>query len=115
MGWWPDGSAIVVRHEFEGTFELYRVDPDSGQTTLIAAPSGEITEAAVRPDGQVWFQTSDSVQPPRVVNADGEVVLRPAGPPPSGTAYRSIWLHNPAASECRRSWSPRRATGRIRR
>ena len=96
IGWWPDGSAILVRHEFEGTFELHRVDPDGGETTLIADPQGEITDAAVRPDGQVWFQTSDSVHPSRVVNADGDVVLALGGEPaPSGHPYRSFWFDNP--------------------
>ena len=78
-GWWPDGSTILVRHEFEGTFELHRLDPESGETTLVADPHGEIADAAVRPDGQVWFQTSDSVHPPRVMNADGEERLAPDG------------------------------------
>jgi dipeptidyl aminopeptidase/acylaminoacyl peptidase len=96
VGWWPDGSAILIRHEFEGTFQLHRLDPESGQTTLVADPNGGIDEAAVRPDGQVWFQTSDSVHPPRVMSADGNEVLVPAGePPPPGRPYRSFWFENP--------------------
>ena len=50
----------------------------------------------MRPDGQVWFQTSDSVHPSRVVNADGDVVLASGGePPPDGRPYRSFWFDNP--------------------
>ncbi|MGZ5297136.1 MAG: prolyl oligopeptidase family serine peptidase [Actinomycetota bacterium] len=97
VGWWPDGSAILVRHEFEGAFELYRLDTESGGTTLVADPPGEIVDAAVRPDGQVWFQTSDSVHPPRVMNADGEEVLAPVGErPPEGRPFRSFWFEDPA-------------------
>lgn len=96
VGWWPDGSAILLRHEFEGAFALHRLDPDTGETTLVADPRGEITDAAVRPDGQIWFQTSDSVHPSRVVNADGDEVLVAGGePPPSGRPYRSFWFDNP--------------------
>jgi dipeptidyl aminopeptidase/acylaminoacyl peptidase len=96
VGWWPDASAVLVRHEFEGTFQLHRLDPDSGATTLVADPTGEITDAAVRPDGRVWFQTSDSVHPSRVVNEDGDVVLAPGGPPPpDGRPYRSFWFDTP--------------------
>ena len=96
VGWWPDGSAILVRHEFEGAFALHRLDPHTGETTLIADPQGEITDAAVRPDGGVWFQTSDSVHPYRVVNTDGDVVLASGGQaPPDGRPYRSFWFDNP--------------------
>ena len=96
VAWWPDGSAILIRHEFEGTFQLHRLDPEGGRTTLVADPRGGIDEAAVRPDGQVWFQTSDSVHPPRVMSADGAEVLAPAGePPPPGRPYRSFWFENP--------------------
>ena len=97
VGWWPDGSAILIRHEFEGTFELHRLDLESGETTIVADPPGEIGGAAVRPDGDVWFETSDSVHPPRVMNADGQEILAPAGErPPPGRPYRSFWFEDPA-------------------
>lgn len=96
VAWWPDGSAILVRHEFEGTFELHRLVPETGERTLVAAPHGDIGEAAVRPDGAVWFQTSDSVHSPRVMDADGNEVLAPVGDgPPPGSPYRSFWFENP--------------------
>lgn len=96
VGWWPDGSAILVRHEFEGAFELHRIDPDGGETTRLAAPHGEVTDAAVRPDGRVWFRTSDSVHPSRVLSMDGDLVLASGGdPPPNGRPYRSFWFDNP--------------------
>jgi hypothetical protein len=97
VGWWPDGSAILIRHEFEGTFELHRLDLGSGEMTIVADPPGEIGDAAVRPDGEVWFETSDSVHPPRVMNTDGQEILAPPGErPPPGRPYRSFWFEDPA-------------------
>jgi dipeptidyl aminopeptidase/acylaminoacyl peptidase len=96
VGWWPDGSAILFRREFEGTFQLHRLDLEHGGTTLVADPPGEISGAAVRPDGRVWFQTSDSVHASRVMDAEGTELLAPQGErPPPGRAYRSFWFDNP--------------------
>ena len=55
LGWWPDGSSILARHEFEGTDQLVRVVPDSGEAALVWEAEGEILGAAVRPDGSVWL------------------------------------------------------------
>ena len=70
----------------------HRRDRRSSPTRTARSPT-----AAVRPDGQVWFQTSDSVSRPRVVNADGDgrpdARRRPAAERP---AYRSFWFDNPA-------------------
>jgi len=96
LGWWPDGSAILIRHEHEGTFELHRVDPGGAGATMIAAPAGEITEAAVRPDGAVWFLASDSRHAPRVLDERGSDVLVPPGDPaPAGRSPASFWFENP--------------------
>jgi dipeptidyl aminopeptidase/acylaminoacyl peptidase len=96
LGWWPDGSAVLVRHEHEGEDRLLRLDPATGRTELVAETRGEIVEAAVRPDGEVWLLTSDSVHPPRVTTGDGQEVLPAVGDPaPEGRPYRSFWFENP--------------------
>jgi dienelactone hydrolase len=96
IGWWPDGSAILVRHEFEGTFGLYRVEPESGETSVVAEPQGEILDAAVRPDGDVWYLTSDSAHAARTVSANGREILAPRGErAPAGRPFRSFWFQNP--------------------
>jgi dipeptidyl aminopeptidase/acylaminoacyl peptidase len=96
MGWWPDGSAILVRHEHEGTFELHRVEVADANATVVADPGGEITEAAVRPDGAVWFLASDSANAPRVLDAEGHEVLGPPGErAPAGRSPTSFWFDNP--------------------
>ncbi|MEX2274368.1 MAG: prolyl oligopeptidase family serine peptidase [Actinomycetota bacterium] len=95
LGWWPDGTSILARQEFEGQDRLVRVNPSNGTAEVVADTGGEIPEAAVRPDGQVWLLTSDSVHPPRVVTADGTDVLRaPGEPAPAGRGYRSFWARN---------------------
>jgi dipeptidyl aminopeptidase/acylaminoacyl peptidase len=94
MDWFPGGDALLVRHEFEGRAELYRLEP-SGALGRVAAPGGDIDDARVRPDGQVWFMTSDSATPPRVLDLRGnEVVASPDPAPPAGRRYRSVWTEN---------------------
>ncbi len=93
---WPDASALLVRHEFEGTDTLYRVDVRSGAAELVSDPGGEIAQAAVRPDGEVWLLTSNAEDPPGVVTSEGRRVLAPQGsPPPAGVRPRSFWFENP--------------------
>ena len=72
-----------VRHEFEATFQLYRVTRRAATSTSSPTLAGEITDAAVRPDGSVWFATSDSVNPPRIVDAGGDLVRRGPGRTPA--------------------------------
>ncbi len=66
LDWWPDGSSLLVVHEFEGLGQLYRLDPGTGAVELVADPRGDIDDARVRPDGEVWLRASDSVHPPRI-------------------------------------------------
>ena len=42
VGWWPGGSSILARHEFEGTDQLVRIDPGSRTATLVREATGEI-------------------------------------------------------------------------
>jgi dienelactone hydrolase len=95
--WWPDASALLVRHEFEGRAQLSRLDPESGALALIADPNGDIDEedAAVRPDGSVWFKTCDAVHPPRVVSETGMEILPPDAEAPLGRAYASFTFEDP--------------------
>jgi len=96
VGWYPDGSALLVRHEHEGVDELHRLDLASGRSEPAAAARGEILDAAVRPDGRVWLHVSDSVHAPRVVDADGaEVLTAGEAPAPDGRPYRSRWFEGP--------------------
>ena len=96
LGWFPDGSAILVRHEHEAVDSLFRVDITSGRAAPVAEPGGEIEDAAVRPDGEVWLAVSKTSHPRRPETGDGVPVVETDGePPPPGRPYRSWWFANP--------------------
>src|SRR6266550_4152737 len=92
--WWPDASALLVRHEHEGRAQLYRLDPATGSIELVADPQGDIESeggVGIRPDGSVWLLSSDATRAPRVLDQEGrEVLPSPADPPPPGRAFRSF-------------------------
>jgi len=93
VGWYPDGSALLVRHEHAGIDELCRLDLASGRSTPAAPARGEILDAAVRPDGRVWLHVSDSVHAPRVLDDRGNEVLAAEGPhAPDGRPFRPRWV-----------------------
>src|SRR5439155_985003 len=97
--WWPDASALLVRHEHEGRAQLYRLDPSTGSTELVADPQGDIESeggTGIRPDGSVWLLASDATRAPRVLDQRGrEVLPSPADPPPPGRAFPSRFLSIP--------------------
>jgi dipeptidyl aminopeptidase/acylaminoacyl peptidase len=99
LQWWADASALLVRHEFEGRAQLYRLDPETGTIELVADPHADIEEeggAGIRPDGTVWFKTSDSTHASRIVSQDGDEILASDPEAPPGRAYRSISFRNPS-------------------
>jgi acetyl esterase/lipase len=89
--WYPDASALLLRHEHRGRAELYRYDLASATLERLDTPKGSIDWAAVRPDGAVWLALSTSVSPRAVVTLDGTRIL-PRAPIeiPSGRPYRDI-------------------------
>ena len=94
--WWPDASALLVRHEFDGRSQLLRLDLDSGVTTALTELAGDIEHARLRPDGALWYRVSDSIAPARIVDATGAVVIdTPGEPAPAGRAYESRVATNP--------------------
>jgi len=99
LAWWPDASALLVRHELEGRAQLYRLDLRTGSIELVVDPRGDIEEelgAHVRPDGSVWLKASDAAHVSRIVSADLDEIL-PADPEaPLGRAYRSFFFDDPA-------------------
>jgi dienelactone hydrolase len=97
VAWWPDASALLVRHEHEARAQLYRLDPDAGAIELVADPQGDIEDeggAAVRPDGSVWFKASDAAHATHVVSQDGAEVLPRDPEAPQGRPYRSTSFTN---------------------
>jgi dienelactone hydrolase len=97
--WWPDASALLVRHEHEARAQLYRLDVVTGAIELVADPHGDIEEdggAGIRPDGSVWFKTSDAAHASRIVSQDGEEVLPRDAGAPEGRPYRPYSYTNPS-------------------
>ncbi len=96
LTWWPDGSALLAKHEYEGRDQLVRVELPSGSTFVVADTGGYLSGAAVRPDGDVWFLTEHGQDPPRVVSARGDEILAPPGPrAPGGRRAEPIWAPGP--------------------
>lgn len=98
LGWYPDGSAILVRQEHEAIDRLHRVDIRSQQASLVADPGGEIDQAAVRPGGDVWLSASDATHPTRTESASDGCIVVPPVPgqePPPGRPFEHFWFTNP--------------------
>jgi dipeptidyl aminopeptidase/acylaminoacyl peptidase len=53
--WYADGSAVLLERTLEGRQELYRQDIHTGETSRIDTPAGHLSDARVRPDGDVWY------------------------------------------------------------
>jgi dipeptidyl aminopeptidase/acylaminoacyl peptidase len=99
IGWWPDGTALLAKHEHEGRDALLRVDARSGEAVTVVAAEGfgYLSAGAVRPDGSVWCLLEDGATPPRVVTSDGATMLEPPGPPaPPGRRAAARWTAGPA-------------------
>jgi dipeptidyl aminopeptidase/acylaminoacyl peptidase len=95
IDWWPDGSALLVRHEFQGRGQLLRLDPISGSIEALTGLVGDIEGGRVRPDGSVWYRVSDSEHPSRIVDEGGHVVVEnPDEPAPFGRRYDDRFATN---------------------
>lgn len=97
LDWWPDASALLLRHEQHGRAQLYRLPVDREVPELLCDPQGWISAAAVRPDGDVWLREESAERPPVVRSVTGELVLMPAGdPPPPGRPHQSVAFNGPS-------------------
>ena len=93
--WWPDGTALLVLHEHEGRHQLYRLDLGSEALSAVEHPTGTVSGARVRPDGEVWFRVGNGAVPATVRSVTGDEVLSPDGArAPDGQPYRSWSFEN---------------------
>lgn len=96
LAWYPDASALLLRHDVTGEQQLLRYELATGDLTTVLDTHGTISETAFRPDGTLWFRIESSVEPPSIRNLDGEEVLTLGGdPPPPGRPFRAISFENP--------------------
>lgn len=127
--WYPEASALLLLHDHAGRRELFRYDLAACRLDPLDVPRGSITQAAVRPDGALWYHHSSGATPPRLLE-DGRTLLEPPGtqtPPgtaayedvrvgqvhgflaqPSGTGPRPllVWVHGGPTAHDRDAWSP---------
>ena len=94
LGWWPDGGALLLRHEQEGRHRLYRYESGSRRLIAIEHPEGQIAAARVRPDGTVWLQHSSGASPAHLLSDRGDEVLRAEERAPAGRPYTSFRFPN---------------------
>ncbi|MFI1615465.1 S9 family peptidase [Streptomyces lydicus] len=97
--WYPDGSALLVEHEYQARSELWRFDLSGAagrSLTRVETPAGTVAGATARPDGTVEFLWSSAAQPPEVRSTSGKVVLDPPGAAaPASVAVRDVWVEGP--------------------
>ncbi len=86
-GWYPKADAILLLHEHRGRSHLYRYHLATRALWAVETGRGNVDDAAVRPDGSVWYQWNRAWAPPRTMSGS-EVVLRPGDDePPEGVPY----------------------------
>ena len=96
--WFPAGDALLFRQDHEARDTLLRVDLASGEVAVVLPQAGTVTEASVRPDGEVWYRLESGVEPPRYLSADGTEVLSIPGAEraPAGRPFEAVWFTNPS-------------------
>ncbi|GGU71623.1 peptide hydrolase [Streptomyces albospinus] len=105
--WYPDGSGLLIDHEYQARSELWRYDlgtpgtADDARTggpalARVETPSGTVSGATARPDGTVEFLWSSAAQPPEVRSTSGTVVLDPPGmKSPESVPVTDAWVDGP--------------------
>ena len=88
LDWWPDASALLVRHSFEGRDELFKLTLHDGGLERIQHPTGTVDDARVRPTGEVWLLVSSGRSPELVMSSTGEEVLPAHERAPEGAPYQ---------------------------
>ena len=94
--WWPDGSALLLRHLADGRHVLLRYELATGETNPVVEEPGVILGARVRPDGDVWLLHEQGHHQKRIVDSAGAEVLQLRGvPAATAQPYRSWEFTNP--------------------
>ncbi|MCX5207295.1 prolyl oligopeptidase family serine peptidase [Streptomyces sp. NBC_00237] len=94
--WYPDGSALLVEHDFEARGELWRYEIARAELVRIETPVGSVSGATARPDGSVEYMWSSAAEPPVVRSTAGGVVLDPPGAKaPGSVAVETVWVEGP--------------------
>jgi dipeptidyl aminopeptidase/acylaminoacyl peptidase len=97
LAWWPDGSALLVRRLVEGRHQLHRYDIAGGRAEHLPTEPGNITGAAVRPDGSVWYRVHAGEHPARLLEVGSREPMLVANGPvaPRGRRFEPWFFTNP--------------------
>lgn len=94
--WYPDGSALLLVHDFHARSELFRYDLAEGTLTALETPRGSVGGATSRPDGTVEYLWSSAERPPAVRSTTGAVVLEAPGlRAPDSVPVEDVWVEGP--------------------
>jgi dipeptidyl aminopeptidase/acylaminoacyl peptidase len=94
--WYPDGSALLVVHDFHARSEMFRYDLASGSLTPLDTPPGSVSGASARPDGTVEYLWSSAELPPAVRSTTGVTVLEAPGlRAPDSVPVEDVWVDGP--------------------
>ncbi|WP_093716078.1 S9 family peptidase [Actinacidiphila alni] len=94
--WYPDGSALLVVHDFRARSEMFRYDLAAGTLTRLDTPAGSVSGATARPDGTVEYLWSSAERPPAVRSTTGAVVLEAPGlRAPESVPVTDAWVDGP--------------------
>jgi dipeptidyl aminopeptidase/acylaminoacyl peptidase len=94
--WYPDGSALLVVHDFHARSEMFRHDLASGAMTPLDTPPGSVSGASARPDGTVEYLWSSAELPPAVRSTAGVTVLEAPGlRAPDSVPVEDVWVDGP--------------------
>ena len=95
--WYPDGSALLVVHDFHARGEMFRYDLATGTLSPLDTPPGSIGGASARPDGAVEYLWSSAQLPPAVRSTTGATVLEAPGlRAPASIPVQDVWVDGPA-------------------
>jgi dipeptidyl aminopeptidase/acylaminoacyl peptidase len=95
--WYPDGSALLVVHDFHARGEMFRYDLATGTLSPLDSAPGSIGGASARPDGTVEYLWSSAELPPAVRSTTGVIVLEAPGlRAPASVPVRDVWVDGPA-------------------
>ncbi|MEV1019849.1 prolyl oligopeptidase family serine peptidase [Streptomyces sp. NPDC050264] len=110
--WYPDGSALLIVHEFEARADLWRYDFATRALARVETPVGSVSGASARPDGSVEYLWSSAEEPPVVRSTAGGIVLDPPGTKaPKSVPVEDTWVDGPGGRIHALVQKPAGATG----
>ncbi|MEA2580168.1 MAG: hypothetical protein QOE83_1060 [Actinomycetota bacterium] len=94
LDWMPDGIRVLLHHETIGEQELLVMDPAGEASTQLLRVAGTLSDARVRPDGEVWYRGHSGARAPSIRNTAGDVVVSIPGHAPDGHPFRAMEVTN---------------------